>query len=255
MVAFIRQTAQFLNSMDAKAVTSLTVSIILLAFVIVMLLFGERWLDLAEANAHEAALLRAANGPWALVGVISIFCVLALTGFPQILLITAAVVVFGPHLGAAYSWGATMASATLTFGIGHFLGGRWVARIGSDRVQRTIDFLNRHGVFASALIRVVPSAPFVVVNAAAGAAHIALWKFWLGTGIGIIPKILLVAVLSVFTPDAASFSDGISGILGFFESRDPQDFAIIAAIIVAWLSFLLCMRLIYRRMRGREENL
>ena len=252
MVAFLRQTAYFLNSMDAKAATSLAVSIILLAFVVVMLFFGEAWLNLADENVHEAAFLRAAQGPWAIVGVISIFCMLALTGFPQILLITGAVVVFGAVQGGLYSWVATMASATLTFGIGHFLGGRWVRRIGSDRAHRTIEFLNRHGIFASALIRLVPSAPFVVVNAAAGAAHIALWRFWVGTAIGIIPKITLVAVLAHFTPDASSLNDGIAGIVDFFSSRDPRDFAVIAGIIVIWLAFLLLMRIVYRRMRGHE---
>ena len=97
--------------------------------------------------------------PFAVLGVMSIFAFLALTGFPQILLITATVIVFGPKNGAFYSWLATMASATLTFGLGHFLGGRWVRRFGGERVQRTIDFIGRHGILASGLVRVVPSAP------------------------------------------------------------------------------------------------
>ena len=253
MVEFLRRLSRFLNSMDAKAITSLTVSIILLVFVVLMLAFGQSWMQLHRDDQIDRLMVAAAESPWAIVGVVAIFSFLAMTGFPQILLITATVVVFGPQAGAFYAWFATMASATLTFGLGHFLGGRWVRRLAGERVQRTINFLSHHGIVASGLIRVVPSAPFIVVNAAAGTAHIPLWKFWLGTGVGIIPKIAVVAVLAAFAPDANAFSDGITGLVEFFTSREPRDIAIISGIIGAWLAFLLFVRFIYKRLRSRES--
>ncbi|MEO1136681.1 MAG: VTT domain-containing protein [Pseudomonadota bacterium] len=251
MVEFLRPIGRFLTSMDAKAVTSLAVSIVLLIFVVLMLVFGQHWLNLDEEGEVRRLLTAAAESPWAIVGVISIFSLLAMAAFPQILLITATVIVFGPKNGALYAWIATMASATLTFGMGHFLGGRWVRRIGSERVQRTIDFIGRHGVLASGLVRVVPSAPFIVVNAAAGAAHIPMWKFWTGTGIGIIPKIAFVALLAAFTPDTEALREGIGGVVAFFMSRDPARLGILALIIAGWLGFLLLMRWLYRRLRRR----
>ena len=253
MIEFLRQLGRFLNSMDAKAITSLTVSITLLMFVVFMLAFGQQWLNLDKDGQLSKLMMFAAESPWAIVGVISIYAFLALTGFPQIFLISATILVFGPKSGAIYAWIATMVSATLTFGLGHFLGGRWVRRFGGERVQRTINFLAHHGIVASGLVRVVPSAPFIVVNAAAGAAHIPLWKYWAGTGFGIIPKILLVAALALFAPNTGDFQEGIAGLLEFFTSRQPQDLAIIAAIIVAWLGFLLCVRWVYRRMRANEN--
>ncbi|MFC2953940.1 TVP38/TMEM64 family protein [Marinicaulis aureus] len=250
MVEFLRRLGRFLTSMDAKAITSLAVSLFLLAFVIVMLAYGQQWLNLEQDGELSRLLMKAAESRWAVLGVISIFAFLALTGFPQIGLITVTVIVFGPKNGAIYSWIATMVSATLTFALGHFLGGRWVNRIGSDRVQRTIDFIGRHGVLASGLVRVVPSAPFIVVNAAAGAAHIALWKYWIGTGIGIIPKIALIAVLSAFFPDPNALQLEMDNVLSFFTSRDPRDLGLIVLVIVGWLAFLLLMRWVYRRLRA-----
>lgn len=250
MVEFLRRLGRFLTSMDAKAITSLAVSLFLLAFVIVMLAYGQQWLNLEQDGELSRLLMKAAESRWAVLGVISIFAFLALTGFPQIGLITVTVIVFGPKNGAIYSWIATMVSATLTFALGHFLGGRWVNRIGSDRVQRTIDFIGRHGVVASGLVRVVPSAPFIVVNAAAGAAHIALWKYWTGTGIGIIPKIALIAVLSAFFPDPNALQLEMDNLLSFFTSRDPRDLGLIVLVIVGWLAFLLLMRWVYRRLRA-----
>lgn len=252
MVEFLRRLGRFLNAMDAKAVTSLAVSVTLLVFVVLMFLFGQQWL-LLEGKDELTLLTRAAESPWAILGVISVFSLLALTGFPQIVLITATVMAFGPLQGAIFSWIATMSSATLTFGLGHFLGGRWVRRLGGDRVQRTINFIGHHGIIASGLVRVVPSAPFIVVNAAAGSAHIPMWKFWTGTSFGIVPKIALVAVLIAFAPDADVMSEGIGGLVEFFTSREPRDLAIIALIIGGWLGFLLLMRWVYQMMRRRES--
>ena len=253
MVEFLRRLGRFLNEMDAKAITSFAVSIVLLIFVVLMFLFGQQWLHLNEDGALTNLMSRAAESPWALVGVISVFALLALTGFPQILLITATVIAFGPKNGAIYSWAATMVSATLTFGLGHFLGGRWVRKLGGDRVQRTINFISAHGIAASGLVRVVPSAPFIVVNAAAGAAHIPMWKFWTGTGVGIVPKILMVATLGALAPSADVLKEGVTGVVAFFTSREPLDLLLIVLVIVGWLGFLLLVRWIYRRLR-RGEN-
>ena len=254
MVSFFRSLGRFLTSMDARAVTSLGVSVILLAFVIAMFVYGQQWLDLGDETALQQLMDRAYSSRWAVLVVISVYVLLALTGFPQILLITATILTFGPKNGAIYSWLATMVSATFTFGLGHTLGGGWVRRFGGERVHKTIGFLGRHGIFASGLVRVVPSAPFIVVNAAAGAAHIPMWKFWAGTGIGIIPKILLVAALGALAPDQDVVEQGVSGVLAFFSSREPQHLAILVAIIGAWLAFLLCARWVYARMRRREEG-
>lgn len=254
MVEFLRRLRRFLTSMDAKAITSLAVSVILLVFVVLMIAYGQQWLNLDREDEVSRLLATAAESPWAVIGVISIFSLLAMAAFPQILLITATVVVFGPKNGAIYSWVATMASATLTFGLGHFLGGRWVRRFGGERVQRTMNFIGRHGILASGLVRVVPSAPFIVVNAAAGAAHIPLWKYWAGTGIGIVPKIVVVAFLAVFTPDSHALRDGVSGVVNFFTTRDPAHLSMITLIIVGWLGFLVLVRWLYRRLRKRENN-
>ncbi len=255
MVEFLRQAGRFLTMMDAKAITSLAVSITLLIFVVLMFVYGQEWLELNNDNDLKEMMARAAESPWAILGVISVYSLLALTGFPQIFLITATVMAFGPLQGAFFSWIATMTSATLTFGLGHFLGGRWVRRLGGERVQRTINFIGHHGIIASGLVRVVPSAPFIVVNAAAGSAHIPMWKFWTGTGFGIVPKIAVVAVLFALAPDADVMSEGVSGVVEFFTSREPRDLAIISLIIGGWLGFLLLTRWIYRAMRRRESAL
>ncbi len=254
MIRALSELGRFLTTMDAKAATSLFVSSALLLFVVFMFFFGQHWLNLEDREQLNRVLFAASQSPWAAPIVISIFIVLALTGFPQFLLIAATIFTFGARDGALYAWLATMISATFTFGLGHWFGGRFVRRFGGERTQATIDFIGRHGIIASGLIRVVPSAPFIVVNAAAGAAHIPLWKYWAGTSVGIVPKILFVAALGLLAPDQHSVAEGIQGIYDFFISREPRDLALLAALIAGWLGFLLFVRWIYHAMRRRDAG-
>jgi uncharacterized membrane protein YdjX (TVP38/TMEM64 family) len=255
MRKLVADLGRFLTTMDAKAATSLLVSVALLVFVLLMFLFGQQWLDLEDQSDLNRVLFEASQSSWAVPIVVSVFVILALTGFPQFILIAATVYVFGARDGSFYSWLATMISATFTFGLGHWFGGGFVRRFGGERVQSTIDLIGRHGILASGLIRVVPSAPFIIVNAAAGAAHIPLWKYWAGTSVGIVPKILFVAALSTLAPTEQSAEAGIRGIYEFFTSRDPKDLALLAGLIIGWLSFLLFVRWLYQRMRRGDAGL
>lgn len=254
MFEFLKRLSRFLANMDAKTATSLGLSLTLLSFVVSMFFFGQHWLNLDDNDMLTGMLARAAASPLALVAVVAVYSLLALTGFPQFVLFAATVIAFGPVMGALYSWIGTMASATFTFGLGHFLGGGWVRRYGGERAQTTIDFLARHGIVASSLVRIVPSAPFIVVNAAAGAAHMPLWKYWFGTGIGIVPKIAIVALAGAFTPDKAALQQGIQGIVDFFLSRDPRHIAVLVVVIAAWIGLLFLARRAFHRMRRRDED-
>jgi uncharacterized membrane protein YdjX (TVP38/TMEM64 family) len=243
---------RFIKIMDAKAWVSFAASALLLVFVIFMFAFGRSFLNLEQDGQLEDLVYAASQSSWAAPIVVAIFVALALTGFPQILLIAATVIVFGPAIGGFYAWLATMISATFTFWLGWFYGGRLVARFGGEKVRATIGFIGRHGVAASALIRLVPTAPFIVVNAAAGAARIPVWKYWLGTGFGIIPKILLVVGLGAVGPGEKHLSDGVEGIVDFFSSRQRQDLALIAFIVAGWAGLLLVARRAIMRMKKHD---
>lgn len=259
MVEFLRRLSprsvgRFLNTMDARAVRSLAVSVILVLAVMVAFLFGQRWLQLEDQSALVDLLKRVEASPFAVPAVIAAFVVLALTGFPQILLITATVLVFGGRNGAIYSWLATMISATVTFGLGHVFGAGWVRRYGGDIAQSTVDFLRRHAILASGLIRVIPSGPFIVVNAAAGAARMPLWKYWTGTSVGIVPKILLVVALESLAPDHRTLEGGLAGVARYFAAAGPREIGFFAAVIGGWFAIILAARAAYSAMRRRDAG-
>ena len=190
----MRRLVRFLMDMDARAWRTVVVTFLLfggagILFVAAGALFGfegratvQQWLGFA------------ARSPFALLIAIAAFAALAFLGTPQVVLIAAAVVAFGPWLGSLYSWIGTLVSACVGFWLGRLTGGRLLRDLGGKAIQAFIAMIGRNGFLASLIVRLVPSAPFVAVNMAAGVTTMGFGAFLAGTALGIVPKILLTAM-------------------------------------------------------------
>jgi uncharacterized membrane protein YdjX (TVP38/TMEM64 family) len=189
----MRRFLRFLYEMDAKAWRTLLVSFVLFGGVGIVFLFGAQVLGFDGEATVERWLGLAADGPWALPVAVLSFAILAFVGVPQFVLIAAAVVAFGAWTGFAYSWIGTMVSALVGFYLGRGAGARTLKALSGESMQRFMDLVGRNGFLASLIVRLVPSAPFIVVNMAAGVTPMRMRDFTLGTAIGIIPKIVLTA--------------------------------------------------------------
>jgi uncharacterized membrane protein YdjX (TVP38/TMEM64 family) len=188
----MRRFLDFIMNMDARAWRTMAVSFVLCGGVGIIFLFGAKLLGFDSETTVEH-WMTAAQGPWALPVAVAAFAALAFLGLPQIVLIAGAVVAFGPMTGMVYSWIGTLVSSLVGFGLGRAFGARVLRDFAGERINRFVDLIGRNGFFASMIVRLVPSAPFIVVNMAAGVTTMRLWAFALGTGIGIIPKIALTA--------------------------------------------------------------
>ena len=189
----MQKLIDFLTNMDAKAWRSVAISFVLFGGVGLVFLFGAGALGLNGAESVERWMGAGVSGPWALPLAVGGFAALAFLGVPQFVLIAAAVVAFGPWWGLAYSWIGTMVSSLIGFWLGRRFGARLLADYAGRGVNQFIALVGRNGFLASLIVRLVPSAPFIVVNMAAGATPMRLWAFAAGTGIGIVPKIALTA--------------------------------------------------------------
>jgi len=157
--------------------------------------------------------------------VIIIFVAASFVGAPQWALITACVVGFGPLLGAIYAWGATLCSASVNFGLARVLGQKRLSRFTSPRMNGIIQRVEQNGVLWSFVVRLVPTGPFILVNFAAGVSTIRWMSFLLGTALGIVPKIIVVAL----------FAKGIfTGLDGRLLSLGFIGLAIIAMVTTFW---------------------
>jgi uncharacterized membrane protein YdjX (TVP38/TMEM64 family) len=113
--------------------------------------------------------------------VMVLFVALALV--PVVLLIAATGLAFGPFLGPLYAMAGCLASATVGFAIGRWLGLRRVERLGGERISRVTHALQRNGTLAVFFARKIP-APFTLTNIVVGASTVAYRDFILGTILG-----------------------------------------------------------------------
>ena len=189
----MRRLLAFVMNMDARAWRALLVSFVLFGGVGLVFLFGAQVLGFSGEATVERWLGFAANGPWGLPVAVGAFALLAFVGVPQFMLIAAAVVAFGPVTGFAYSWIGTLVSSVVGFYLGRVAGARVLESFSGEGVQKFMGLVGRNGFLASLIVRLVPSAPFIVVNMAAGVTPMRLSGFVAGTALGIIPKIVLTA--------------------------------------------------------------
>jgi uncharacterized membrane protein YdjX (TVP38/TMEM64 family) len=99
--------------------------------------------------------------------------------------------VFGPMLGSLYSLAGCLAAAALTYAIGHFLGQDFVRKIAGAKWQRLQRKIDQSGILAVATLRLLPVAPFTVVNIVSGAFKVPLRDYILGSLLGLTPGILV----------------------------------------------------------------
>ncbi len=185
----------FLTEMDARAWRAVAVTVLLLAGTAALFLLGKTDAGRAATAALEAWLEGFAGTGLGLPAAVLVFTAAAFLGVPQFLLIAACVVAFGPWAGFAYSWVATVVSAAVTFGVGRLAGAKALARFGGGTLNRLSARLGENAFMGSLIVRNVPSAPFIVVNMAFGASHARFVSFLAGCALGVLPKLVLVALL------------------------------------------------------------
>jgi len=150
------------------------------------------YVEYASLTAWTAALT---DSPLAPLWMAALFTLGTFILIPVTLLIIATGAAFGPALGFSYAlWGASV-SALASYGLGRLAGRETVRRFAGSRLSRVQRQISRHGFLSMLFARVVPIAPFVVVNLIAGAVQIRLRDFFLGTVLGMSPGIFAIVVL------------------------------------------------------------
>jgi uncharacterized membrane protein YdjX (TVP38/TMEM64 family) len=148
------------------------------------------WLDVDRA-VESLRRFGQAFGPLAAVGGFALALTLAV---PLVFLTLIALVAYGPMVGFGCAMGGALLAAAASYGVGRFLGREVVQRLGGERINRLSQRLASRGLLAVVAARLLPVAPFAVVNMVAGASHIRLRDLMLGTLIGISPGTLAMTL-------------------------------------------------------------
>lgn len=235
---FWRSLTGFFVHLDTKLYRAVLASLCLLALVGAVFLVGKSEWGRMATQALESWMAQYQHSPLAILIVTLVFCVSALFGAPQFVLIAACVVAFGPWWGFVYSWFATIVSAAMTFYMGRFMGAGLLRKLGGDHVNKLSDYIGKNAFSASFIVRNIPSAPFIVVNMAFGASRASFPGFILGCALGTLPKTALVAMFG--TSYAALMKGG-----------NWKMALLMAALALVWLGLMILARRFYEAGKNR----
>jgi len=184
---------------DRRPASRTLLTLASIVIVALLLAAGWRWTPLGEWIDLKAAIgqLGSLRGEWLAPLVVTfIYIVAGLLVFPVTLLIIATGVTFGAVHGFAYGLLGAEASALVSYAIGHHLGHRAIHNLSNRWASRVSRRLARQGLLAIITLRVIPVAPFSVINLVAGASHIRHRDFALGTLLGMAPGTLALTLFS-----------------------------------------------------------
>lgn len=229
--------AQFLPEPTRRPVIAKLLVLGALALGVVVLTIAWRFtpfgheLTFAKLTADAQRLAATHFGP---IAVVAMYAVAALLSVPVTLLIAVTGLVFGAIAGAAYALAGTLIAAAAGWAAGAWLGRDAVRELAGERLNQLSERLRSKGLVAMILLRLVPVAPFSIVNLAAGASHIRFWDFMAGTAIGMAPGVVL----------ATSFARQLVTAL---THPTPLSLLLVAAIGVALVSMSLVLRRVLMR--------
>jgi phospholipase D1/2 len=186
--------AQFVPRDARKHVPRRLIGLGTLAIVLALLAVAWRWTPLREW-INLASLVTFARNletlPFTAIAVIGSYVIAGLLMVPVTLLIAVTGIVFGPALGALYAVTGALLSAAVSYGLGRWLGRETVRRLLGARINRLSQRIAKRGIVAMLVIRLLPIAPYTVVNVVAGASHIRFRDYLIGTLLGMTPGIVV----------------------------------------------------------------
>lgn len=172
-----------------------------------------RWTPLREWIRPEVLAgigFQLRESPLAPLGVVAAYVVGAFVVAPVLVLVLATAALFGPWHAVAYSLAGSLASAWLMYEIGRRTGHRTVESLTGRQYRRIAEGLRDRGITTMIVLRMLPIAPFTIVNLVLGVSGIGRREFLIGTAIGMLPGIVALSVFqsqlldAVRSPDAAS---------------------------------------------------
>ena len=194
-----------------------------------------QWVGLETLTTLAGDLKDSPVLPFAVLGA---YIVGGLIMVPITIMIGATAIMFPAHLGVMVALAGCLLNSLVTYLIGAGIGRRTVRKLAGSRLNRLSKRLSRQGILTVAVVRNIPVAPFAVVNVVAGASHIRLKDFLLGTALGMLPGIIAITV----------FADRVAAAL---KHPDWTNIAVAAGIA---LVLVIGGCLTQKRLRSRDWN-
>lgn len=194
--AWIAERA-FEGERDDRSTIGPWVRVVAVAAPLVALVLFWRTVELGgDDGAWRAWVQPYLDTPWEAALVVGAIAGSSVLAVPVTVLIVATALGFGGWLGFVYSAAGVFGGALVGYGIGRLLWRDAVRALGGRRLNDLSRKLGEKGLLAVVFVRVVPVAPFAIVNLVAGASHVRFGSYVLGTVLGMMPGIALMSLFA-----------------------------------------------------------
>ncbi|WP_222875574.1 VTT domain-containing protein [Terrihabitans soli] len=193
--------------------------------------------ELTDPDTLRSHAVAVAESYWGPVLVIGVFVAAGFVLFPLTILIAVTAGAFGPWLGLIYAAAGAVASSLTTYLVGARVGKSALRKFVGPRLNRVTRRVAEKGVLAVAAVRLVPVAPFTVVNLVAGASGIRFTDFLIGTALGLLPGLIVLSSLG-------------NQIFRVLADPSVADVFLFIALVVGWVCLSFGLQLFVTRIRG-----
>ena len=148
--------------------------------------------EYADPEAIAKWLHNMRHTPWTPIVIVLIYIGANAIFFPNTVLNAATILGMGTAWGLPCALAGSLGSAMVTYAVGRRFGREHLKKIDSAAIDRITKLLQNSGVLGIAMVRLLPVAPYTVVNLVAGAAKVRAFAFGFGTFLGLLPGNLLM---------------------------------------------------------------
>jgi uncharacterized membrane protein YdjX (TVP38/TMEM64 family) len=161
---------------------------------------------------------------------------------PLTVLIAATAAAFGPVNGFYMALAGSLASAYVTFLIGYFSGKNLFQNWTNTAFNKITSRVQDAGVLGIATLRMIPLAPYTLVNMILGVTKVKALSFMLGTLLGLLPGIVAMVVLG-------------DAIAGFWREPDIESLGYAALGIAIWFIAVLLIHTVVGRVHAQQRKI
>jgi phosphatidylserine/phosphatidylglycerophosphate/cardiolipin synthase-like enzyme/uncharacterized membrane protein YdjX (TVP38/TMEM64 family) len=210
------------------------VKVIAAGLIVVAVALAWQFVPLANPKTIKVAFSSISGSHAAPFIVVGAFLAGGFVMFPVTVLIGATAAVFGPVLGFAYAAAGALSSALATYALGAAVGKRTLRDLLGPRLNRVRQRVARRGVITVAAVRLVPIAPFTMVNLVAGASGIPVYDYFAGTLLGMLPGLIMISAVG-------------HQLARILTAPSATDLALLAGFVVAWIALSIGVQALVSR--------
>jgi len=178
---------------------------------------------------------------FAIPGTILLFILSGLVLFPVTILIAVTAAIFGPYQGLILALAGTLSSACVGYLIGRKIGIPKSDALFAAQFQEFKQKIKNSGIMGVSLIRMLPVAPFGLMNILFGMNAVPFSSYVMGSLLGILPGTI---ALSLFG----------SSLFRLFSEADAQNMVLFVTGIILWIGIIITSHFVDKKFRRKFSS-